>query len=378
MHITQVALVVLILFGVITLVQLVYYYVIYGRFAFYRKKAALGFRDIPVSVVIVVRDDAAQVLQTLPYLLEQQYAFFEIVIVNDRSRDENSLQAIKEYKERYPNIKIVDLSTAVSTSRGKKMAISMGIKCASYDHILLTSPNCKPASKQWLSLMAQNFQFQHRIVLGYNTFDKKKGPYSHFLHFDNLVNAMQYFSHALFHSTYRGDINNVAFIRPLFYQQKGFISYNHLLYGEEDIFIYRASTKNNTAIEFSPDAATVRQHTPQYRFWRIHKISLFYTRKFNSMKNRLLLGFYELTNLLFYAFLVLAILATLHQPIVLYIILGIAALRIASMYVVMGISAKKLQEKQIIPYFLFYDILFSLLNPLYWLSAKFNHQKIAK
>ena len=141
MHITQVALAVLILFGVITLIQLVYYYVIYGRFAFYRKKAALGFRDIPFSVVIVVRDDAAQVLQTLPYLLEQQYAFFEIVIVNDRSRDENSLLAIKEYKERYPNIKIVDLSTAVSTSRGKKMAISMGITCATYDDILLTSPN---------------------------------------------------------------------------------------------------------------------------------------------------------------------------------------------------------------------------------------------
>ena len=87
MQITQVALAVLILFGVITLIQLVYYYVIYGRFAFHKKKATLGFRDIPISVVIVVRDDAAQVLQTLPYLLEQQYGFFEVVIVNDRSRD---------------------------------------------------------------------------------------------------------------------------------------------------------------------------------------------------------------------------------------------------------------------------------------------------
>ena len=378
MQITQVALAVLILFGVITLIQLVYYYVIYGRFAFHKKKSTLGFRDIPVSVVIVVRDDAAQVLQTLPYLLEQQYGFFEIVIVNDRSRDENSLHAIKEYKERYPNIKIVDLSTAVSTSRGKKMAISMGIKCASYDHILLTSPNCKPASKQWLALMAQNFLFQHKIVLGYNTFAKKKGPYSHFLLFDNLVNAMQYFSHALLHTTYRGDLNNLAFVRQLFYQQKGFISYNHLLYGEEDIFIHRASTPNNTAIEFDPDAATVRQHTPQYRFWRIHKISLFFTRKYNSLKNRMILGIYELTNLLFYVFLTLAVVAALHLPTVLYIILGIALLRIASMYVVMGISAKKLQEKQIIPYFLIYDILFSLLNPLYWISAKIHHKKIAK
>ncbi len=91
-----------------------------------------------------------------------------------------------------------------------------------------------------------------------------------------------------------------------------------------------------------------------------------------------MLGLYELTNLLFYVFLVLSILVALHQPTILYIILGIALLRIASMYVVMGISAKKLQEKQIIPYFLLYDILFSLLNPLYWLSAIINHKKIAK
>ena len=91
-----------------------------------------------------------------------------------------------------------------------------------------------------------------------------------------------------------------------------------------------------------------------------------------------MLGIYELTNLLFYVFLTLAIVAALHLPTVLYIILGIALLRIASMYVVMGISAKKLQEKQIIPYFLIYDILFSLLNPLYWISAKIHHKKIAK
>jgi glycosyltransferase involved in cell wall biosynthesis len=378
MQITEVALAILIIFGVITLTQLVYYYVIYGRFAFYRKKAALGFRDIPISVVIVVRDDAAQVLQTLPSFLEQQYSFFEIVIVNDRSRDEHSLLAIKEYKERYPNIKIVDLSTAVSTSRGKKMAISMGIKCATYDHILLTSPNCVPASKQWLAMMAQNFQFQKKIVLGYNTYAKKKGLYSHFLLYDNLINAVQYFSHALLRTTYRGDLNNVAFMRPLFYQQKGFISYNHLLYGEEDIFIHRAANKNNTAIEFAPESATVRQHTPKYRYWRLHKISLCFTRKYNSFKNRCLLALYELTNLLFYAFLAIAIVVSLHQPLALYIAAGIAVLRIASMYVVMGISAKRLQEKQLIPHFLFYDLLFSILNPLYWLSSKIHHKKIAQ
>ena len=378
MQINEVALAILIIFGVITLLQLIYYYVIYGRFAFHRKKSALGFRDIPISVVIVVRDDAALAVQNLPALLEQQYSFFEIVIVNDRSRDENSLRAIREYKDRYSNIKIVDLSTAVSTSRGKKMAISMGVKCATYDHILLTAPDCKPASRQWLSKMAQNFQFQKRIVLGYNTFDKKKGIYSHFLHYDNLIGAVQYFAHALLQSTYRGDLHNVAFMRQLFYKQNGFISYSHLLFGEEDIFIHRASTPTNVAVEFDPDAATVQQHSPSYGYWRLHKISLFFTRKYNSLKNRILLSGYELTNLLFYIFLALIIVVALHQPLALYIAGGIALLRIASMYVVMGISAAKLHEKQIIPQLLFYDILFSILNPLHWLSAKFHHKKIAQ
>ena len=190
--------------------------------------------------------------------------------------------------------------------------------------------------------------------------------------------AAQFFSHALLHSTYRGDINNVAFVRPLFYKQNGFISYNHLLYGEEDIFIHRAATQNNVAVEFAPDAFTLQQHLPKYGYWRLHKVSLFFTRKYNSLKNRLLLSGYELTNLLFYIFLALSIVTALHEPLALYIAAGIAIIRIASMYVVMGIAAAKLQEKQIIPFFLFYDILFAILNPLHWLSAKFHHKNIAQ
>ena len=68
----------------------------------------------------------------------------------------------------------------------------------------------------------------------------------------------------------------------------------------------------------------------------------------------------------------------MHQPLALYIAIGIAVLRIASLYVVMGIAAKKLHETQIIPQLLFYDLLFAILTPLLWLSAKLHHKKIAQ
>lgn len=377
MHNQKVALAIFILFVVIAVVQLIYYFIVYGKFAFHRKKSALSLREIPLSVVIVVRDNASQVLQTLPKFLEQQYPNYEIVIVNDRSPDEQSIFAIKEYQKRFSNVKFVDLSDAVSTSRGRKMAVSMGIKCSTHGNIVITDPDCIPASEHWLSNLSQNIQGQKKIVLGYSTYIKRRTPYNAFLHFDKLVDAVQYFSLSLFNSTYRGDFSNIVFMRNLFYQQKGFTSFNHLQWGEEDIFIHNVATPTNTAIEYSPDSAIISQNIPSYGYWRLHKISLFFTRKFNSLKNRTILSVYNITNLLFYVFLVFAILFNITNPVFLYTTIGIAVVRIASMYVVFGISAKKLNEKQIIPHLLFYDILFSLLNPLYWLASKLNNKKIS-
>lgn len=373
----KVALAIFILFVVIAVVQLIYYFIVYGKFAFHHKKNALSLREIPLSVVIVVRDNASQILQTLPKFLEQQYPNYEIVIVNDRSPDEQSVFAIKEYQKRFSNVKFIDLSDAVSTSRGRKMAVSMGIKCSSYGNIVITDPDCLPASEHWLSNLSQNIQGQKKIVLGYSTYIKRRTPYNAFLHFDKLVGAVQYFSLALYNSTYRGDFSNIVFMRNLFYQQKGFTSFNHLQWGEEDIFIHNVATPTNTAIEYNPDSAIISQNVPSYGYWRLHKISLFFTRKFNSLKNRAILSSYNITNLLFYIFLVFAILMNITNPIFLYTTIGIAVVRIASMYVVFGISAKKLNEKQIIPHLLFYDILFSLLNPLYWSASKLNNKKIS-
>ncbi len=374
---TKVALAILTALAVVSLIQLLYYYVIYGKFTFHRKNPAISLRDIPLSVVIVVRDNASQILQSLPNLLSQQYPNYEIVVVNDRSPDEQTLLTLKEYQKRYSNIKFIDLSEAVSTSKGKKMAISFGIKCSSYDNIVITTPDCEPASVHWLSSIAKNFQNNKKIVLGYSTYTKRKNPYNLFLHYDNLISAIQYFSHAMRKTTYKGDFSNVAFIRPLFYKQKGFSSFNQLEWGEEDIFIHRISTPNNTSVEYSPESIVIKHNIPQYGYWRSHKISMFYTRKLNSPRNRFSLSLFNITNLLFYIFLTLSILASISIPTLLYTSIGIGIIRIVSFYVTIGISASKLGEKNIVPFALLYDILFSILNPLYFISSRINTKKHA-
>lgn len=374
---TKVALAVLSAFALVTVIQLIYYFLIYGKFTFHRKKSAVSFKEVPMSVVVVVRDNASQILQSLPKLLSQQYPAFEIVVVNDRSPDENTLFTIKEYSNRYPNIKFVDLSEAVSTSKGRKMAVSFGIKCATYENILVTSPDCEPSSVHWLSAMAANFQGQKKVVVGYSTYARRRTPYNAFLRYDNVVGAVQYFSHVLRNATYRADFNNIAFLRQLFYNQKGFTSFNHLEWGEEDIFVHRISGGDNTSVEYSPESMIVQNNIPSYGYWRSHKISLYYTRKFNSTRNRFSLSMFDATNMLFYVLLTLSVVSAIHVPTFLYAAIGVAVVRVVGLYVSVGISAAKLCEKQIIPLILPFDLLFSVLNPLYFIYSRLNTKKYA-
>jgi len=365
---------IVIVFGAVTFVELLYYYLIYARFSFTRKKTKKYLYQPPVSVVMVAKDAAGVLLKTLPKFLNQQYDNFEVVVVDDNSQDDTKLLVV-EYQQQYSNLKLVELDTAVTTIRGEKFALSMGIRCASNPYYIVTNPEYAPTSTHWLEKMAGNFENDKQIVLGYSTFEKKKSPFNRMLHFDNLLNAMQFFSLAQIHSTYRGDTKNMGFTEQAFAQQRGFASHNHIRYGEEDIFISRAANKKNTAIEFSPDAMTVLQRDVRHHNWLDHKQGLFFTRHFNTLKNRLLLGLYAIVNLLFYVGLVFAVWLSIGNVMLLSITLGIIAVRIISQYFVFGFAAKKLNEKQVIPGLLLYDLFFALLNPLYYLDAIIRHDR---
>jgi len=366
--------VVLVIFGIVTLVQLLYYYGLFSFFAFPKRRKKKVLQQVPVSVVMVVKDAASVLMKTLPRYLSQQYPEFQVVIVDDNSNDETRL-LVKEFQLQYKNLKLVDLESAKTTIRGRKFALSVGIRCADYDHLVFTDAECVPSSTHWLEKMASHFDGQRKIVIGYCTYEKRNNPFNRLLHFDTLQNAIQFFSLARVNSTYRGDGRNLAYTKDLFTAQRGFASHNHIAYGEEDIFISKASSKRNTAIETSPDSFTILQRAANRHYWKDHKEGLYFTRKFNTMRNRILLSTYDLSTLLFYPMAALAILFTINNIVFLWVAIGIIAIRIISQYVVFGCAASKLNEKQVIPFLLIYDLVFALLNPLYYLGAQIHHKR---
>ena len=84
---------------------------------------------IPVSVIIAARNEHKNLEKNLRSILTQDYPDFEVVVVNDGSFD-GTKDLLKAMAQEYDHLKVVDLNIDEQYRRGKKFALTMGIKAA--------------------------------------------------------------------------------------------------------------------------------------------------------------------------------------------------------------------------------------------------------
>ncbi|MCL1850677.1 MAG: glycosyltransferase [Bacteroidetes bacterium] len=358
-------------FGIVVLLQILYHTTIFNRFSFYKQKMTEPQEHLPVSIVIVAKNDAHHLIKTLPELLAQDYPQFEVLVVNDNSNDETP-QLVKDFQYRFSNIKLVDLESSVTNIKGKKFPLSLGIKAATYEHVLLTDADCVPASNQWVRLMARHFNDTTKIVLGFNSIRKKLGFFNALIRFDKLHQAIQYFSYCLAKIPYMGVGQNLAYTKSIFFNNRGFASQNHLRFGDDDLFINQVATGTNCTIEYQKEAHTLSRPDRSFNNWFLLKIFRSRTRKLYTKADRFLLNFYHFLMTMFYITLGFAIYVTLHNSIYLSVLAGIFVLKFVSQYLSFGFAAVKLNEKKLIPFVLLFDIIFSVLNPVVYIASKFK------
>ncbi|MFX9077397.1 glycosyltransferase, partial [Acinetobacter baumannii] len=88
--------------------------------------------------IICARDEADNIVKNLPGVLVQDYkTTHEIVLVNDNSVDE-SKYIVDEFKKSFKNLNHIELTQEAKLIAGKKFPLSVGIKSAKYETLLLT------------------------------------------------------------------------------------------------------------------------------------------------------------------------------------------------------------------------------------------------
>ena len=137
-------------FCLITLIQLFYYSFFFLRLAFFNQKIKSISQTHPVSVIICAKDEAGNLAKNLPGSLVQKYkTTHEIIVVNDNSFDE-SKYILEEYQRTFKQLQLVELKQEARFIQGKKFPLSIGIKTAKHEIVLLTDADCVPASESWI------------------------------------------------------------------------------------------------------------------------------------------------------------------------------------------------------------------------------------
>lgn len=353
---------------IVLFIQLVYYWGIFSRFSF-AKPIVNGEYTLPVSVLICAKNEAENLEKNLPYILEQEYQNFQIVLINDASID-NTLKVMESFAHRDSRIKIVDVRNNEAFWGKKKYALTLGIKSAKNDLLIFTDADCRPAGKHWLKQMVGSFSNTQTIVLGFGGYQTiKHSLLNQLIRFETVLTAIQYFSYAISGMPYMGVGRNMAYHRDEFFRVRGFMSHMHIRSGEDDLFINEAANKDNIAINFNKESFTYSTPRPHGKvgYFKSKAVS---TANYYKPKHKLILALFYFSQLAFW-FLSILLFILQYNWIVITALIGI---KLFTLYIVLGYGAKKLGESKLIWLLPFYEIILVCFQLLIFIRNRFSKQ----
>ncbi len=344
-------------FYAVFLVQILYWLVVYVRMLFY-KPANPEIVKEPVSVIICARDEEENLRKYLPLILEQEYPDFEVVVINDCSRD-GTEKYLDELREEYPVLKYTTIKEDKKFRHGKKLALTIGIKAAKNDLLLLTDADCRPESSRWLELMQRNFSNGTDIVLGYGGYSETKGLLNTIIRFETLYIAIQYFNYALAGTPYMGVGRNLAYRKVVFFENKGFARHSHLVSGDDDLFVNEVAARRNTRIEISQESHTRSESAKTWKEWYYQKKRHLTTGPGYRFPVKFLLSLEVLSRLLFYTGFVFLLATEIHSYQAILIPFVVRAVIFLTMF---KITCIRLNEKHLLLPSLLLDVIMPLFN----------------
>lgn len=330
-------------------IQLIYHIYFHVNFTNYVEES-LSFKK-GVSVIICAKNEIKNLENNLPIILNQEYADYEVILVNDQSGD-NSKYILKNMQIDNSKLVVVNIEDNVKQRAGKKFALTLGIKTAKYDHLLLTDADCLIRSKKWLSNMVNGFASKD-IVLGYSNYEELPGLLNKLIRFDTFNIGLKYLSYALRGKTYMGVGRNLGYKKSLFFKNKGFASHIYLASGDDDLFIQEVATKENTHICINPEAHTVSESIRSWKAWIHQKRRHITTSVLYPSYLKIYLSIWPLSQLVFWISLFLLLFL---ENFLSYILIALL-LKLIMSYVIHFKTMNQLKVKDLYLFHPFYELL---------------------
>ncbi|MBP5326776.1 MAG: glycosyltransferase [Bacteroidales bacterium] len=324
-----------------------------------------------VSVVIVAHNEAEFLKKSLPYLLEQDYPDYEVVVVDYTSQDDTRF-VLHVCSENYPHLKPITFPEDVNMFHGKKYPLSIGIKSATKDIILLTEPECVPKSFSWIREMMESFGKGVDMTLGYSIVQGEKSLTTALQRYEDMVFNASFMGMAMMGNPYTATGRNLSYRREFFFRNGGFISHYSISEGADDLFVNQNADKNNTALALSPDSAVSYNAQETFRMWHRQRLRQRSTRRYYKMRDRLSLTLYPISQYIFLASLVCLFVFNLFPW---QLLLSVLILKIIWQTVCSFFLAKRFNVSKIPFFSVFFELYFLIANTILSLFALLRKNK---
>ncbi len=311
----------------------------------------------PVSIVICARNEDETLRQNLPYIFQQQYQVFEVIVVNDGSTDLTG-KVLEVFQRRYDNLWVVTCTGAGN----KKQALDAGIRAAKYDTILLTDADCRPQGPYWVAAMANCFDKETDIVLGFSPYLSQKGFLNKLIRFETLHTAYLYGGFALLGLPYMGVGRNLAYRKEIYFKSNARQKFKETLSGDDDLLVNEMAHRSNTKIcGINEGIVWSSPKTTWPGWWHQKRRHLSAGVQYN-WGTKALLGLVHLPVLLVYVLIVIFILlGVIVNPINFFFAGMLLTVRSVLLYIGLPTPVNVLEQASLLPFVLICDFLLSLI-----------------
>ena len=367
-----------IVFFVSLAVQLFYLLFLFGRFAFfYKKKSTTNSREKePVTVVIAAHNERTNLKRIIPLLFEQDYPNFEVMVINDRSYD-GTKRVLEQLMAIYPKLRTVTVDYTPNHVTSKKYALTLGIKVAKNDVILLTDADCRPKTDKWIELMTAPVRLEGKdFALGFSQYESQRGFLNKWIQLETVWTAILYMSFAVWKSRFMGVGRNLSYRRSFFMGKKAFKGLCDIECGDDDLFVNLHANSSNAAVVVDPESITFSVPKNTWEEYFTQKKRHFHAGKYYTAANKQKVGWYAFTHFLFWVTgIVLLIFSVINQNWEqILVIMGIMVVRSILITSIFQSARKKLEGNFEFLWSMIFDVMyigyFWILGSLGYLSKK--------
>lgn len=233
-----------------------------------RKKRVrtLHSQEIAFSVIIAAKNEAKNLQRFLPFILQQKYSNYEIIVILDKCTDESET-ILQAFQQQYEHLHYLKIESTNEGWASKKFALSEGIYAAKNEYLAFTDADCEVA-EEWLSEMAKHFEEEEtQLVLGLGMYFEYPSLLNKFIRFETLYTAFQYIGWANVGIPYMGVGRNLGYRKSFFVQNQGFSAFKARLSGDDDLFVNAYANAHNTRIMTSAKSMSFSEPKQTFSEW---------------------------------------------------------------------------------------------------------------